>query len=121
MTTISWTDAQQSIVYFKKDVTHASGWAMLTCIRMQNLIKIYHVVQELPQYSHFHYMIANGQTDSPIAVLAIYGQVMISPTYKQTKVSVQQKQKNFWLFHISIQYCCYVALQMRHIFSFLNI
>ena len=34
-------------------------------------------------------VVADGQTDSPIAGLAIYAKEMISPTYKQTKVSVQ--------------------------------
>ena len=31
----------------KKVVSHARGKGMLTCICMQNVIKIYHVVQEL--------------------------------------------------------------------------
>ena len=35
----------------KKDVAYASGYTMLTCIRMQNLIKIYHIVQELDAFS----------------------------------------------------------------------
>ena len=48
-----FTDHDQSESYSakpcpsKKVVMHASGYTMLTCIRMQNVIKIYHVVQEL--------------------------------------------------------------------------
>ena len=30
----------------KKVVSHASGYRMLTCRCMQNVIKIYHVIQE---------------------------------------------------------------------------
>ena len=46
MITSGWTDAQQTIVN-KNVVSHASGYGILTCMCMQNVIKIYHVVQEL--------------------------------------------------------------------------
>ena len=37
---------------------HASGLTMLTCISMQNLIKIYHMIQEVRAFS----LTSNGQT-----------------------------------------------------------
>ena len=58
---------------------------MLICISMRSLDQIYHVVQEFWASS----LTDNRRTDSPFASGAIYAIVMISPTYKQTKMSVQ--------------------------------
>ena len=81
---ISWTKHCPS----KKAVTHASGSTMSKCMRMQNLIKIYRVVQEV--FFTFS-LTGSGRTERLVhlRVLQFMHKVMISVTYKQTKASVQ--------------------------------
>ena len=58
-TTTGWTDAQQSHVHQKGLLRMPVVRRMLTYIRMQNVIKLYHAVQKLRAFS----LNGTGRTD----------------------------------------------------------